>query len=283
MNRYLPRVRQQLARCIERIDVPQLRLAASHLLGLGKLYRPQLLQATYKSLTDKEDGGFVDLAVAVEILHTATLIHDDLPSLDDAHLRRGVTAVHCEFDEATAILAGDALLNLSFSYVLECKAPELLRLELLRSLSQAAASVMEGQALDIAGAGQQKSQAEMVELYEKKTGALLGACCEMGALLANAPTEQVKQLHRVGVLIGVAFQVCDDLLSVTGTEVQTGKTLSADQAKGKQTSPDILGISGARDFAEEIMEEAKRLTDALDLRRPSVLLETARMAVDRDR
>jgi len=280
-DRYLPQVRRRLAFQVELIGVPQLRAASAHLLGLGKLYRPLLLLATYEALGGESGASFIDIAAAVEILHTSTLIHDDLPSLDDAALRRGVKTVHREFGEAAAILAGDALLNLAFSCILGCTAAGSRRPALLRALSRATTEVMEGQALDIGGEGRQISRDDIEVIYRKKTGAILGACCEMGGLLAGASTETTRRLRDVGVNIGIGFQVRDDLLSITSTEAHTGKTLSVDLAKGKSTLPGIVGIEAAELYAEAVMAETGNLIDSLAMDRPELLHELAQMAVTR--
>lgn len=283
INSDLFQVRRQLQSCAQGIKVEPLRAAASHLLGLGKLYRPRLLIAAFQACGGDDIQRLTGAAAAVELLHTSTLIHDDLPSLDDARLRRGVTAVHREFGEATAILAGDVLLNLAFGCVLESEPAGPLVLELLRSLSHAAVCVMEGQALDVTGLEPPVAVESLVQLYELKTGALLGACCEMGALLGAGSPEQVRQLKRIGVGIGVGFQVRDDLLAVTGTEERTGKTLSADQVQGKVTTVDVMGVAGAEAFAAGVLADARQTIGELKLSQPAPLLELARLAIDRDR
>jgi geranylgeranyl diphosphate synthase type II len=268
---------------VESVSVPRLRAASAHLLGRGKLYRPLLLLATYEALGGVDGGKFIDVAAAVEVLHTSTLIHDDLPSLDDASLRRGINTVHREFDEATAILAGDLLLNLAFKCVLDCAAAGSRRLVLLRALSRATTEVMEGQALDIAGEGQASAAVDLEMLYRKKTGAILGACCEMGALLADAGEDTVLKLRRIGVSLGIGFQVRDDLLSITGTEADTGKTLSVDQTKDKATLPRVLGCKSAERYAAEILAETSEALAALNLDKPDLLRAVALLAVDRRR
>jgi len=137
--------------------------------------------------------------------------------------------------------------------------------------------------LDIAGEGRQIAIADIAVLYQKKTGAILGACCEMAALLADAPREAALKLRRIGINIGIGFQVRDDLLSITGTEADIGKTLSVDQTKGKSTSPKVLGIDAAERYAADILTETRDMISSLALPHPGLLLDAARMAVERNR
>lgn len=279
----MPRVRQCLTEHVGSIEVAELRAASAHLLGLGKLYRPRLFLASYHALGGNAAEKFVDIAAAVEILHTSTLIHDDLPSLDDAELRRGVSTVHREFGEATAILAGDMLLNLAFKCVVGLSAPSELVLQLTRAFALATSEIMEGQVLDITSEGGSLTVDELVALHEKKTGALLGACCEMGALAAGVPLQTAGRMRRVGINIGIGFQVRDDLLSCLGTEDQTGKTLSVDTDKDKSTFPRLMGIKAAEKYASEILAGTRQMIIDLELPAPQLLIEMARLAVERDR
>jgi geranylgeranyl diphosphate synthase type II len=272
-----------MAERIDQISVPALRSASAHLLGLGKLYRPQLLLATYSALGGNNSELCIDIAAAVEILHTSTLIHDDLPSLDDAELRRGVSTVHREYGEATAILAGDMLLNMAFRCVLESEVARDLALPFAKALALAMTEIMDGQALDICSEGELVSVDELVTLHAKKTGALLGVCCEMGALLAGADAELASRLRLVGINIGKGFQVRDDLLSVQSTEEHTGKTLSADVAKGKSTFPRLMGIEAAEKYASDICSATHEMISALELQNPDPLVEMATRAVERNK
>jgi len=283
VGHYLQDVRRRMTEHVGRIDVPELRSAAAHLLGLGKLYRPRLFLAAYNAVGGTNVDQFIDIAAAVEILHTSTLIHDDLPSLDDAMLRRGIAAVHLEFGEATAILAGDMLLNLAFRCIVDMPARSEFVLQLVRALSLATSEIMEGQALDVSSEGSSLTVAELVTLHEKKTGALLGACCEMGALAAGVPLEKAVRLRQVGINIGVGFQVRDDLLSFLGTEVHTGKTLSVDAVKDKSTFSRLMGIEAAEEYAAGIQAETRQMIINLELPVPLPLIEMARLAVERDK
>jgi farnesyl diphosphate synthase/geranylgeranyl diphosphate synthase type II len=190
-------------------------------------------------------------AVALEAIHTYSLVHDDLPAMDDDDLRRGRPTVHKAYDEATAVLVGDGLQSLAFAHLLSGAEPAAARLA--RLLADNATLMVEGQARDMAGEGQRLSEPEVMELMSTKTGALLAASVAGGALAAGASVEVV---YPWGLKLGLAFQIADDLLDLTADTATLGKRAGKDAAAGKSTLPALVGIPEARRRAEALLEEA---------------------------
>lgn len=205
------------------------------------------------------EGRAISAAVAVEALHAYSLVHDDLPCMDDDDLRRGQPTVHVRWDEATAVLAGDALQTLAFELLTD---PALgsaeLRVALVAGLAQASGidGMVLGQALDIAAetAGRGLTLEEITELQAGKTGALIRFAAEAGALIAGADP---APLRRYATALGLAFQIADDILDVTGDEAKTGKRVGKDDKAGKATFVSLLGLDGARARAGELVTEAE--------------------------
>lgn len=227
----------------------------------GKRIRPTLVYATGYALGVREeilDGP----ACAVELVHAYSLIHDDLPAMDDDDLRRGQPTCHKAFDEATAILAGDALQALAFQILAEDHAVidnPALRLKMLTQLSQAVGSqgMVGGQAIDLAAVGQTLTLAELENMHLHKTGALIRTCVLLGAMSQPDSSEDIRaRLDHYGKCIGLAFQIRDDILDVTTDTATLGKTQGADIALNKPTYPALLGLSGAREHAAKLCHEA---------------------------
>ncbi len=201
----------------------------------------------------------VSAAAAIEALHAYSLIHDDLPCMDDDDLRRGQPTVHKQWDEATAVLAGDALQTLAFELLCD---PALgsaeVRIQLVAGLAKASGidGMVLGQALDIAAetAGRGLTLEEITALQAGKTGALIGFAAEAGAVIAGADP---APLRRYATALGLAFQIADDILDVTGDEAKTGKRLHKDAEAGKATFVSLLGLEGAKTRAAELVEEAE--------------------------
>ena len=232
-------------------------------LAPGKRMRPLLAYASAEALAINPER--VDrIAAAVEIIHAYSLIHDDLPAMDDDDYRRGRPTCHRQFDEATAILAGDALQALAFEVLTDdasVRGPASGRLT--RALGHACGSrgMAGGQAIDLAAVGNPLSEAELFEMHELKTGALIRAAVTLPALLAESPQEQLEALDEYGRLVGLAFQIQDDILDVSGNPDQTGKTAGADAALHKPTFPSVLGMTTSSQRAHELSQAAKdRLT-----------------------
>lgn len=199
----------------------------------------------------------VQAAVAIECLHAYSLVHDDLPAMDDDDLRRGQPTVHMKWDYATAILAGDALQTLAFEALGDLDASGDVRSTLVLSLARAsgAAGMVLGQAQDIAAETTERllSLEEITALQANKTGALIRWSAEAGAVLGQA---DAKPLSRYAAALGLAFQIADDLLDVTGDEAQTGKRVGKDADAGKATFVDHLGVEGAQTRAQQLVDEA---------------------------
>jgi geranylgeranyl pyrophosphate synthase len=223
------------------------------LLGGGKRLRPALVLASCEAHGgDASDGSLaMRFAVALEAIHTYSLVHDDLPAMDDDDLRRGRPTVHKAFDEATAVLVGDALQSLAFRHLLASDDPR--AAALARLLAENAYLMVEGQARDMAGEPARLSEAEVTELMRTKTGALLAASVAGGAMCAGADAGAV---YPVGLRLGLAFQIADDLLDLTSDAATLGKRAGKDAAAGKSTIPALVGIPEARRRAEALLGEA---------------------------
>jgi len=230
-------------------------------LAPGKRIRPVLTYATGTALG--APLAVLDApAVAVELIHAYSLIHDDLPAMDDDDLRRGRPTCHRRFDEATAILAGDALQALAFEVLLGPDTTALAdscRLNMVRTLAQASGSLgmAGGQALDLAAVGQRLSLAELETIHRHKTGALIRASVSLGYVASgSAESELAGRLERYATCIGLAFQVQDDILDVEGATEIIGKPQGSDAGLDKPTYPNLLGMDAAKDTARELCAEA---------------------------
>jgi geranylgeranyl diphosphate synthase type II len=224
----------------------------------GKRLRPMLILAAAR-LADAPRADPLPAAVAIECLHTYSLIHDDLPGMDNSDLRRGRPTCHKAFDQATAILAGDALLTLAFEILGRAYQddPEL-GLALVRLLGKAAGSelLIGGQMRDILGERTRPDAAELERIHEGKTAALFSASLEMGGLLGGLGKPSVKALREAGYAMGMAFQVVDDILDATSTSEQLGKQAGLDEANNTLTMVSLHGLEGAREIARSWTQKA---------------------------
>lgn len=226
------------------------------LLAPGKRMRPLLvLMATDVCGGDRSQA--LPAACATEMVHAFSLIHDDLPAMDDDDLRRGQPTNHKVYGEAQAILAGDALLALAFEVLASDLQPELAA-ACCNILAHAtgAGGMTAGQSLDMQGEEKQLELAELEQVHAAKTGALITACLHMGALIASASESEVDALKTYGSCIGLAFQITDDLLDVEGTEADVGKAVQKDAGHAKNTYPAFLGIGQSKAKAAELIAEA---------------------------
>ena len=216
-------------------------------LGGGKRMRALLVYAS-GTLLDADEASLHGPAIAVELIHAYSLVHDDLPAMDDDDLRRGKPTVHIAFDEATAILAGDALQTLAFEQLATADATATLRVDWLATLAQAsgAAGMCGGQALDIDATGHRQSLDDLQRMHALKTGALIRAAVRMGALAGSADAATLARLDDFAAALGLAFQVRDDILDIEASSVQLGKTAGKDVAQAKSTYPALLGMEGAK-------------------------------------
>lgn len=249
-TRWLARTEQQLDTALPDPDTTPhglhraMRYAA---LGGGKRMRPLLVYAAGQ-LFDADEALLDAPAAAVELIHAYSLVHDDLPAMDDDELRRGRPTTHIAFDEATAILAGDALQTRAFELLASAPLAPALAVDCLRTLATAsgAAGMCGGQALDIDATGQLQTLAELERMHALKTGALIRAAVRMGALCGGAGQTDLATLDAFANALGLAFQVRDDILDVEASSEQLGKTAGKDQAQDKSTFPALLGMDGAK-------------------------------------
>jgi geranylgeranyl diphosphate synthase type II len=224
----------------------------------GKRLRPNLCLAAAEAVGG-DSGDAMAAACALEMIHTYSLIHDDLPAMDNDRLRRGRPTCHIAFDEATAILAGDALLTLAFEIVaVHSPGPVERRTEVVRLLASAAgpAGMVGGQMLDMLSEGRALDQTELEGLHRLKTGALIEASLACGAVLAGGSGAQLDTLHEYGRLLGLAFQVTDDILNVEGDPSVMGKAAGTDVRRNKSCYPGILGLVKSKEFAQNLVQQA---------------------------
>lgn len=228
------------------------------LMAGGKRLRPILLMAAADAINGDGEK-FITVADALEMIHTYSLIHDDLPAMDDDDFRRGKLTNHKVFGEATAILAGDALLTLAFEVVLRQKdvAPEIL-LRVLKEISTAAgaAGMVGGQAIDLRSEGVQIDFETLKLMHRGKTGALFRASIRSGAILAQASEKNLEDLTRYAENFGLAFQITDDILDVTGDEKILGKPTGSDEKNLKSTYVSLTSLDAAKNFAQAAVDEA---------------------------
>ena len=235
------------------------------LMAGGKHLRPILVLATYSLLTDTTDySKCMPYAVAIEMVHNFSLIHDDLPGIDNDDFRHGKPTNHKKFNEATAILAGDGLLNNSYIVISEyikktdISQPEELKakMQVFNEFSVAVDRMIAGEYVDTEYEGKKITIEELEYIHKNKTGALLTLCVRMGAILANAALDDLENLTRYSQKIGLAFQVKDDILSEEGNEKELGKPVGNDKEKGKCTYVSQYGLEGAKDILENLTKDA---------------------------
>lgn len=229
------------------------------LLGGGKRVRPVLALACAQIVGGKPEG-FVREACAIELIHTYSLIHDDLPAMDDDDYRRGKLSNHKKFGEAAAILAGDALLTCAFELLAQpLPIPAERQLRVIRETAHAAGwnGMVGGQALDTLNESGRNTLNEVESIHHKKTGALLVASARLGAILGGGSEEEIAKLAEYASHLGLAFQVKDDILDIIGQSDVLGKPVGSDQKHNKSTYPAFLGIDGAVNHLHNIIRNAK--------------------------
>ena len=270
LERWRGRVEQQLDAWLPAESVVPQRLHAAQrysVFGPGKRIRPALVYATAETLglpLDRVDAA----ACAVELIHCYSLVHDDLPAMDDDDLRRGRPTCHKAYDEATAILVGDSLQVLAFQVLaahpgLPESAPVRLRIIELLAAASGTAGMAGGQALDLSAEGRRLTLPEIEQLHALKTGALIRASVMMAALCReDLRPAQLEALSRFGTLVGLAFQVQDDILDVEGDVTVIGKPPGSDEARGMPTYPAIAGLDAARERVRHLHDEARELLAA---------------------
>lgn len=227
------------------------------LLAPGKRLRPRLVLLAAQACGSPIQPA-LPAACAVEMVHAYSLIHDDLPAMDDDDLRRGRRSCHVAFDEATAILAGDALLALAFDVLTRDVTPAETAVACCRELARAAGAtaMVGGQADDLAAEQTGADLAELESIHRRKTGAMLAVSLRLGALVAGAGPQALESLDSYGAKLGLAFQIVDDLLDFDGDESRVGKRTGKDAARGKSTFPGLLGAEESRRRASQLVDEA---------------------------
>jgi geranylgeranyl pyrophosphate synthase len=239
-------------------NVPAERLAAAvryAAMNGGKRVRPALAYGAALACGATPEQA-EPAALAVELIHCYSLVHDDLPCMDDDDLRRGLPTCHKAFDEATALLAGDTLQSLAFVALAASPLPPAQVAAQLATLARAATDMAAGQALDLAAEGQRLDQAALEQVHRHKTGALIRAAVALGALAAGADAAQRAALDHFADRLGLAFQVHDDVLDVIGDTQKIGKTAGSDIARDKSTYPALLGLEAAQALAVQLHDEA---------------------------
>ena len=252
-------------------------------LGGGKRFRPLLTCAACTAFGGRAEDALAP-ACAVEFIHAYSLVHDDLPAMDDAALRRGAPSCHAVHGEALAILAGDALQTLAFSTLATSSASAATRLAAIGVLAEASGwrGMAGGQCFDLASVGRALTLPELQALHGAKTGALIAAAVRLGALFANADAQSQALAEEFGGRIGLAFQIMDDVLDVVGDSAALGKSAKADEQAGKPTFAAVMGAPAARAKAQAILAEAQALLRGGGLQ-GSLLAQLGDQAVNRSR
>ena len=239
------------------------------LMAGGKRIRPALCLAASEAVGGNPEDALT-AACALEMVHTYSLIHDDLPAMDDDELRRGKPTCHVAFGEATAILAGDALLTLAFEILASVplengdQAAKWLQVIRIIAIAAGARGMIQGQMLDIAAEGRRLSAGDLESMHLLKTGALIEASLQCGALLARADSVQLGLLKTYARNIGLAFQVADDILNVEGNPALMGKAVGTDRLNRKSTYPSLLGLNESKQFAQKLIRQALQALEAFD-------------------
>ena len=251
----------------------------------GKRLRPVLCLASTEAVDGRSEDALI-AAVALELIHTYSLIHDDLPAMDDDALRRGKPTCHVAFDEATAILAGDALLTLAFQLLALQKGtagvPADRQLQVIHVVAAAAGyeGMIGGQMADIASEGHRIALSKLEQLHLMKTGALINAAIKTGAILGGGTLEQIQLLDSYAQNLGLAFQITDDILNVEGDPALLGKAVGTDEQKKKSTYPALLGLEESRKLAANRVKEALQSLEYFD-KKADPLRAVAQYIIDR--
>lgn len=254
---------------------------AYSLMAGGKRIRPILAIATYESVGGRSNN-IIPVAASLELIHTYSLIHDDLPAMDNDDFRRSKPTSHKVFGEATAILAGDALLTEAFSLITQIETDAEILVTVLRELTHACGpqGMVGGQLLDIMLEGKKAKKRELTYIHTHKTGAFIRAAVRIGAIMARASSDELKALTEYGEKIGHAFQIIDDILDVTGTKEEIGKPIGSDITRGKNTYPSVFGIRESKEIAGRLIDDSLKAIRDLD-RKAEPLREIAKYIIER--
>lgn len=250
-------------------------------LAPGKRLRPALCMASAEAVGGKAEDA-LDAGCAAELIHCFSLIHDDLPAIDDDDMRRGIPTCHKVYGDAMAILAGDALFALAFQVVGSMRGTDAQVRRALTCLAKAtgSAGLVGGEVLDIEGEKLEPDIRLLKTIHDRKTGSLITACCVMGGVMASADEEQIAALEKYGQAVGLAFQIADDVLNETSTAEELGKAVGSDRKMGKQTYPALMGLEPAKCEAERHRAEAVAAVEKLT-GDTTGLIELAHVVVER--
>jgi geranylgeranyl diphosphate synthase type II len=273
LSAYLEKQRNLIEKALAKaVPAASVRPATIHaamrysLLAGGKRLRPILTLAAAEACGIKDPTNALPAACAVELIHTYSLIHDDLPCMDDDDLRRGRPTSHKVYGEGVAVLAGDALLTQAFALVGRIKPPKRYQLAVLLEETATAAGSLQliaGQVADLEAEGRKLSTADVRFIHERKTGAMIVLSLRVGAMMANATPEQMKAVTQFGRALGLAFQIIDDILDVTQSSEQLGKSAGKDLKCSKATYPAVIGIEASRKEANRLTKKALSSLKAL--------------------
>jgi len=292
LKTYLQSKQQQVNDCLIRSLPPAASSRIADAMGYsvmagGKRLRPVLCLAAAEAVGGRSEDA-INTAVAIELIHTYSLIHDDLPAMDDDVLRRGKPTCHVAYDEATAILTGDALLTLAFQMLASqegaADVPADRRLQVIYAVAAAAGyeGMIGGQMADIGSEGNRIDLSRLEHLHLMKTGALINAAITTGAILGGGTSEQIRHLHKYAQNIGLAFQIIDDILNVEGDPALLGKAVGTDEEKKKSTYPALLGLVESRKLATNRVKEALQALEYFD-KKADPLRAVAKYVIDRKR
>jgi geranylgeranyl diphosphate synthase type II len=289
---YLAKKKSIVDKTLDKLVPPAKRFPASvheamrySLFAGGKRVRPILAIAAAEALGAKTSG-LLPLAGSLELIHTYSLIHDDLPAMDDDDFRRGRPTCHKVFGEAIAILAGDGLLNMAFEVLSDPRRTKTISanrlIAIIREVGIAAGvrGMVGGQVVDMESEGRDIDLPTLEFIHTHKTGVLIRASVRVGALYAKASEKRLKALTRYGEMVGLAFQIADDILDITGKQEETGKDVGSDLKKGKKTFPSFYGLEGSRLRAREVAGKAINALQDFD-RKADPLRELAQYIVNR--
>lgn len=250
-------------------------------LGSGKRLRPVLCMASAEAVGGRAEAA-VDVACAIELIHCFSLVHDDLPALDDDDLRRGRATLHKVYGEAIAILAGDALFALAFAVVARAGIAPARKAAVISEIARAVGSegLVGGETLDILSEDREVGERRLHEIHTRKTGALIEAACVSGGICGRGFDRQLDDLRTYGRVVGLAFQIADDVLNETASPAQIGKSSGSDRARGKATYPSVYGVDRSMATARDCVGEARQALARLP--GPTELLdELANFAIER--
>lgn len=274
LKAYSEPVDARLRQLLPSVETPPTELHAAmrySCLAPGKRLRPVLCMVAAESV-GAEIHSVLDAACAIEMVHCFSLIHDDLPAIDNDDLRRGVPTLHKKYGEAMAILAGDALFALAIESLSrsEQTAEQVVRAVQILTAASGSGGLVGGEVVDVLSEGKAVDSVTLDFIHQRKTGALIGASCEIGAVLGGAEEEVSKALSLFGMQIGLAFQIADDILNETSTAEQLGKSAGSDRERQKATYPSLYGLVQSREKAESAVEGALEGLRSMGIAHPHV-------------